>query len=227
MKHIHTSDPVEVSGKEAAAFIIETLADEVDQRFGWQSDLEVGATMACWPGPMLPTLRLSRTSQLAHAIRASSLIDEAALPPIFDKCSVVLSLEDETAARDAYWEAVSLGGVVPEGSTERTEKQLEALATAAARSGAAVRVGHTVGQAHALQRVAQLGPLHGAPGAVERVADHARRHGVAGGDDAQDAFPRAERRALDGEGAVGAWQGYTASDSWGTPRGERPIAPTV
>merc|ERR1719230_2254082 len=134
MKHIHTSDPVQVSGKEAAAFIIETLADEVDQRFGWQSDLEVGATMACWPGPMLPTLRLSRTSRLAHAIRTSSLIDEAALPPIFDKCSVVLSLEDETAARDAYWEAVSFGGVVPDGSTERTEKQLKALATAAARN---------------------------------------------------------------------------------------------
>merc|ERR1719473_259954 len=99
----------------------------------------------------------------------------------------------------------------------------------AARCGAAVRVGHTVGQAHALQRVAQLGPLHGAPGAVERVADHARRHGVAGGDDAQDAFPRAERRALDGEGAVGAWQGYTASDtgdSWGTSSmwRARPIA---
>ena len=37
--HIHSGEAVRVSGSEVVAFITETLADEVDQRFGWQSDL--------------------------------------------------------------------------------------------------------------------------------------------------------------------------------------------
>ena len=39
-----------MSGAEAAAFVIETLADELEQRFGWQSDLEAGDVAAVWLG---------------------------------------------------------------------------------------------------------------------------------------------------------------------------------
>ena len=112
--HIHTGEPLKVSGGEAAAMVTETLADEVDQRFGWQSDLEAGLTAACWPGPSLPTLRLGRTSKLAFALRASGIVsDEAALPPIFHRCNTVLDPKDEIAARDAYWRAITAGGLTP------------------------------------------------------------------------------------------------------------------
>ena len=143
MRHIHSGESLTVSGQEAAAFITETLADEVDQRFGWQSDLEAGRTAACWPGPMLPTLRLARTSHLAAALRHSGLVDnEATLPPVFNRCSSVLDEAQEAEARDLYWSAVSLGGVSPEqiGSSEalmaggRTHEMLRALATASARN---------------------------------------------------------------------------------------------
>lgn len=107
MRHIHTGAALPLSASEAVAMVTETLADEVDQRFGWQSDLESGLTMAAWPGPALPTLRLSRTSRLAHALRRSGLPSESCLPPIFARCSAVLDPADEARARDAYWRAIS------------------------------------------------------------------------------------------------------------------------
>ena len=108
MRDITTGDPLPLSGIEAAAMITETLADEIEQRFGWQSDLEAGRVLAPWPGAFVPTLRLSRTSRLARALRASSLVAEDALPPIFGRCSEVLEAADEESARDAY--AIAIGG---------------------------------------------------------------------------------------------------------------------
>ncbi len=134
LEHIHTGERVAVSGDEAAAFVTETLADELDQRFGWQSELEAGATAACWPGPSLPTLRLGRTSQLALALRESGLVEEAALPPIFGRCSTVLGESDERAARDAYWEAATLGGLSPADAGERTAAQVRLLELASAHN---------------------------------------------------------------------------------------------
>lgn len=142
LRHIHTGEELPVSGAEAAAFITETLADEVDQRFGWQSDLEAGQTAACWPGPALPTLRLGRTSRLAFALRTSGLIGEASLPPIFDSCSRMLQPIDEAAARKLYWSAISLAGVTPTEAAEaastapggRTHSMLASLAQASAHN---------------------------------------------------------------------------------------------
>jgi len=136
MRHIHTGKPLAVSGVEAAAFVTETLADEADQRFGWQSDLEAGATEACWPGPVLPTLRLSRTSRLSRALYNSEIVDEVALPPIFECCSAVLDSNDEVAARDAYWRAISLSGFAPKTSEsrKRNETQLAALQESSRRN---------------------------------------------------------------------------------------------
>jgi hypothetical protein len=106
LKHIHTGDELRVSGPEAAAFVTETLADELEQRFGWQSELEAGRVAATWPGPMLPTLRMSRTNALARALRASDLVPAERLPPIFGRCAQPLLAKDEEAARALYWEAV-------------------------------------------------------------------------------------------------------------------------
>ena len=106
MTHIATGTPLRLTGGEAAAMITETLADEAEQRFGWQSELEDGRVRAVWPGPFAPTLRLSRTSRLAYALRASQLVPEHALPPPFERCAKVLAPSDEAAAREAYMRAV-------------------------------------------------------------------------------------------------------------------------
>jgi hypothetical protein len=50
LRHIRTGEALHISGAEAAAFVTETLADELEQRFGWQSDLEAGNVAAVWPG---------------------------------------------------------------------------------------------------------------------------------------------------------------------------------
>ena len=50
LRHIRTGEALHVSGAAAAAFVTETLADELEQRFGWQSDLEAGDVAAVWPG---------------------------------------------------------------------------------------------------------------------------------------------------------------------------------
>lgn len=107
LRHIRTGESLHVSGAEAAAFVTETLADELEQRFGWQSDLEAGDVAAVWPGAFLPTLRMSRTNALALALRASGLVPPERLPPIFRRCSARLQPEDEEASRALYWAAVS------------------------------------------------------------------------------------------------------------------------
>lgn len=130
LRHIHTGEPLAVSGAEAAAFVTETLADELDQRFGWQSDLEHGATNACWPGPAPPTLRLARTCQLGVALRTSGLVEEARLPPIFERCSAIIESASEAAARDAYWRAATVGGVIPAESATCVAQQIADLVDA-------------------------------------------------------------------------------------------------
>ena len=110
---ITTGTPIALSGKEAAAMIVETLADEIEQRFGWQSDLESGRVLAAWPGAFVPTLRFSRTSRLARGLRDSGLVTDDQLPPIFTRCSEVLDAADEEKARDAYAYAISVPARTP------------------------------------------------------------------------------------------------------------------
>lgn len=107
VKHIRTGETVELTGLEAAACLTETLADIMDQSFGWQSELEQGRVKALWPGPYAPTMRMSRASRLALALRASGLVEEAKLPPIFNSCASELRDADEERARTLYWFVVS------------------------------------------------------------------------------------------------------------------------
>ena len=67
------------------------------------------------------------------------LVDEASLPPIFNRCTDLLSVNDEVASRDPLdWQAVSLGGVSPSDERRsdptRSLGQLDALAEAARRN---------------------------------------------------------------------------------------------
>ena len=133
LRHIRTGEALQVSGAAAAAYVTETLADELEQRFGWQSDLEAGEVAAVWPGPFLPTLRMARTNALARALRASGLVTPEQLPPIFERCSAPLRPEDEEAARRLYWAAVSAAPGAQRGGGGATE-QIAQLEEAARRN---------------------------------------------------------------------------------------------
>lgn len=108
-KHIRTGEPVHCSASDVAAFLCETIADLQDQSFSWQSLLEEGTTEALWPGLMKPMRhRMSLCSRLARAARGQLEVT----PPVFDGCTKILELVDETAASDLYFEAVTSLDVV-------------------------------------------------------------------------------------------------------------------
>ena len=127
----HIRDPhgakITLSPAELAAFVIETVADYMDQSFGWQSDMEFGRRndvgvsaleregpsdelelrrcdrRRLWPTEMRPTLRMAMLSIMANAARP--LLD--VVPPIFHQCTVLLSEADELRGRDLYWDVVA------------------------------------------------------------------------------------------------------------------------
>uniref|UniRef100_A0A7S3NN65 DUF6817 domain-containing protein n=1 Tax=Aureoumbra lagunensis TaxID=44058 RepID=A0A7S3NN65_9STRA len=101
-KHIHTGENVQLSNEEAAACITETIADQMDQSFSWQSDLEDGFGRALWPGPFEPTLRMAKLSRFAYGLRQSGVLPQHLLPPVFNKCTTIMDPQDEKNARDLY-----------------------------------------------------------------------------------------------------------------------------
>ncbi|CAE8604531.1 unnamed protein product [Polarella glacialis] len=123
-KHIRTGEPVMCSASEIGAFIVETLADYQDQSFGWQSDMEAGLSGALWPGICKPTLRMSKVSKMAVAVRKHGQLK--VVPPIFDHCSKVLDESDERAARDLYWRVLSGDTESPGGLAAATSVAAEA-----------------------------------------------------------------------------------------------------
>lgn len=167
LAHIHTGDDIHVSGPEAAAFVIETLADEMEQRFGWQSDLEAGRVAAAWPGPMPPTLRMARTNALALALRASELVPVEALPPIFGRCGVRLEPEAERQARDLYWAAVCAPALDPAADAAALGAQ---SAAQLAQLDEAARLNPFVGEPHVVK--AQLLLQQSKWGEAEAAAAH-------------------------------------------------------
>lgn len=130
---------ISVTQADAAEMIVETMADYMEQSFGWQSDLEAlsltaaaetpearsGGVTSCgstlWPGEMAPTLRMSVVSRFGAALRASGALDSARLPPCFDSCRTVLGAAEEREARDLYW------GVVCGTAREDREDHVEQL----------------------------------------------------------------------------------------------------
>ncbi|KAJ8601201.1 hypothetical protein CTAYLR_003245 [Chrysophaeum taylorii] len=110
--HIHTGERVELSSVEAAACVAETIADQMDQSLSWQSDLEAGHTASLWPGLYMPTLRMSKLSKFANALRNGGVVPADTLPPIFDSCSTLLDAQNERQARDLYWRVVGRPGDV-------------------------------------------------------------------------------------------------------------------
>jgi len=58
-----------------------------------------------WPGPSRPGLWMSYVSQLSSLLNTTTS-GWHPLPPVFQSCSLQLSLDNEKIARDLYWKVV-------------------------------------------------------------------------------------------------------------------------
>ena len=131
----HLRDPSEkvyLSPETLRMLVVFTMADIADQYFGWQDDLFGGGgtkgsmiipgqddasrhmPTAIWPGRSRPGLWMSYLSQLGQLARTFNSdwrqdTEEVVLdiPPIFDNCTKILSVDDEAASIDLYWKAAS------------------------------------------------------------------------------------------------------------------------
>jgi hypothetical protein len=95
-----------VSQVDAANSLMVTIADYLDQMVetnGWRDhhQIEEGASML-YPGNGRPAVGFYWFSAVCHAIKDHLEV----IPPIFNHCTEVLSVERETEARDAYWNVV-------------------------------------------------------------------------------------------------------------------------
>ena len=106
----HPGSVVRVSKEDACAFLIETVADYLEQSTGWQSEMQQlgppGAGGVLWPGPMRPTLRMAMVSRLARAA-ARAQVGTGECIPLFDNCTATLEEADEAKAVDLYWSVVA------------------------------------------------------------------------------------------------------------------------
>jgi hypothetical protein len=118
LKHIRTGENILVSRYHVCTFIVTTIADFVDQLFGWQDDMfdpmaYQGAPMkgndhkCLWPGDGRPGIYLSflsKLGQLVHVLKDDRII----IPPVFDNLTKIIDEQDEKRARDLYWDVITM-----------------------------------------------------------------------------------------------------------------------
>ncbi|RLN07100.1 uncharacterized protein C2845_PM11G21070 [Panicum miliaceum] len=150
-RHIRTGEPVALSRRVLAAFLLMTVADFSDQYTDYQDDLfgnedgrlEFGGDNwgALWPGTGKPGLWVSAMSRMAalynliarddkllrrrigggggsagkHGGDDDEVVGDLVIPPVFDGCTRVLDPEEQKAARDLYWEAITSKKAAAEG----------------------------------------------------------------------------------------------------------------
>jgi hypothetical protein len=152
--HIRTGDPVALSRRVLAVFVLMTVADFSDQYTDYQDNLfgnEDGRLefagdnwAALWPGTGKPGLWMCAMSRLAAIYRLiatderlrrmeEDAVDdkedqdaglELTIPPVFDRCSKVLDPDEQIAARDLYWEAICSDVKVGDGDWTEIESLL-------------------------------------------------------------------------------------------------------
>lgn len=97
---------VAVSSRTVAKLIVATMADYIDQMVlvnGWRDHHQVEVPQRLYPGGGKPEVALFWMSHMCRAVRSELEV----IPPIFDSCRRVITLDDEIAARDLYWKVVS------------------------------------------------------------------------------------------------------------------------
>eukprot|EP00545_Synedropsis_sp_CCMP1620_P002847 CAMPEP_0119004998 /NCGR_PEP_ID=MMETSP1176-20130426/1471_1 /TAXON_ID=265551 /ORGANISM="Synedropsis recta cf, Strain CCMP1620" /LENGTH=482 /DNA_ID=CAMNT_0006956761 /DNA_START=230 /DNA_END=1678 /DNA_ORIENTATION=- len=95
-----------MSETDAANILLVTIADYLDQMVetnGWRDhhQIEEGATVL-YPGDGKPAVGFYWFSAVCHTVKEWLQV----VPPIFNDCTTIMSIEDETKGRDAYWNVV-------------------------------------------------------------------------------------------------------------------------
>ena len=96
---------VHVSREELAKLIVVTVADIAEQLTGVSAFIDVyqpDQPTKLWPGNGKPGLGLAWFSEMLQL--AAPHLQNA--PPIFNDCTTILRDEDESYARDCYWDVV-------------------------------------------------------------------------------------------------------------------------
>ncbi|HXZ02893.1 MAG TPA: hypothetical protein VEI03_23090 [Stellaceae bacterium] len=126
-----------LSAETVRAFLAVTIADFAEQWFGWQDEVMGGYphtderrraaehwTKALWPGPLQPSAaNMSLQSRLARRLPEFP----GPVPPIFERCTRLLSPEDEAAAAALYWR-VAGAGPAPDSIGRAADMLAEAIA---------------------------------------------------------------------------------------------------
>lgn len=103
--------------EQVGTFLVVTIADLAEQWFSWQDEVMSGYpfnmqkieinthwSAGLWPGPVRPSESTpSLLSQLALKLPQFDL----QLPPIFNRCTQLLSPEDNAASVALYWQVIS------------------------------------------------------------------------------------------------------------------------
>uniref|UniRef100_A0A0G4FJA2 DUF6817 domain-containing protein n=1 Tax=Chromera velia CCMP2878 TaxID=1169474 RepID=A0A0G4FJA2_9ALVE len=103
------SETVSVSSLNAAAIMMVTVADYLDQLTGcnaWKDIYQVEGEdqVMLWPGSGKPGVAHHWLTKLAKA--SAPLLPCSVPPAVFENCTGTITEEDETTARDLYWDVV-------------------------------------------------------------------------------------------------------------------------
>eukprot|EP00455_Lapot_gusevi_P054460 TRINITY_DN8736_c0_g1_i2.p1 TRINITY_DN8736_c0_g1~~TRINITY_DN8736_c0_g1_i2.p1 ORF type:complete len:368 (+),score=53.82 TRINITY_DN8736_c0_g1_i2:66-1169(+) len=113
LPHIRTGEDVHLSRHDVGVLILASISDFFDQWTGWYDVLfnndgnmqyQHTTPLALWPGNGKPGLILNWMSRLAQMAVACGLQN---IPPIFNHCTEVISVEDERKSVDIYWQVVT------------------------------------------------------------------------------------------------------------------------
>lgn len=121
----------ELTPLQVAQFLIITIADLIEHWHSWPEDtmakypltvsipMQAAWTASLWPRPLRPrSSAMALASQLGRHLPAL----EQKIPPIFNKCSMTLSAQDESVAMGLYWQVVNLN--IPTISPEHAKNLL-------------------------------------------------------------------------------------------------------
>jgi len=136
------SPTVQVTAQDCALLMFITVADYLEQAVAsnaWKDIYQEQTPASLWPGSGKPATCFHWLSKLCAASRPY-LPQDSQIPPIFARCTQVLSEETETQARDLYWSVVQA-----EDAPDRMDdgERLERLQAAA-------RLNPFVGEPHVL-----------------------------------------------------------------------------
>ncbi|KAL6591557.1 hypothetical protein ACP70R_050060 [Stipagrostis hirtigluma subsp. patula] len=119
VRHFETGEPLALSRRLVALFMLMTIIDICDQFNAYQDKLYTNENGrlefrgdnwgALWPGSCKPGLWMNVASRLAVLRRLDG--DEEiklVIPPVFNYCTKVLDPMEQIAARDLYWEAICI-----------------------------------------------------------------------------------------------------------------------